>query len=166
VPKEIQCTFSVDLDAIAGFLGTWGGGESLYDVQRGVFAGEVGTPRVLRLLEKYNIKGTWFIPGHSIETFLEQTKTVAQMGHEIGAHGYSHEPPVNLTRSQEEDILKRSIEIIRLHGGSRQPTRSISSSSTGSSTATPRPITTFFHSTLGWERLGLRWIIPSRHRIG
>lgn len=119
MPKNIQCTFSVDLDAIAGFLGTWGGGESLYDIQRGVFAGEVGTPRVLRLLEKNNIKATWFIPGHSIETFLEQSKTVADMGHEIGAHGYSHEPPVNLTRTQEEDILKRSVELIEKVSGKK-----------------------------------------------
>ncbi len=119
MPKNIQCTFSVDLDAVAGFLGSWGGGDSLYDMQRGIFAGQVGTPRVLRLLEKYNIKATWFIPGHSIETFMGQTKSVAQMGHEIGAHGYSHEPPTKLTRTQEEDILKRSIELIEDVSGKR-----------------------------------------------
>lgn len=119
MPKNIQCTFSVDLDAAAGFLGSWGGGESLYDMQRGVFAGEVGTPRVLKLLEKYSIKATWFIPGHSIETFPEQTKTVAEMGHEIGAHGYSHEPPNKLTRTQEEDVLKRSTELIETASGKK-----------------------------------------------
>ena len=66
MPKEIQCTFSVDIDAVAGFLGSWGGADSLYDIQRGVFAGEVGTPRVLKLFDKFGIKGTFFIPGHSI----------------------------------------------------------------------------------------------------
>jgi peptidoglycan/xylan/chitin deacetylase (PgdA/CDA1 family) len=119
MPKEILCTFSVDIDAVAGFLGSWGGADSLYDVQRGVFAGEVGTPRVLKLFDKFNIKGTFFIPGHSIETFPEQTRMVAAAGHEIGAHGYSHEPPVGLTRVQEEDILKASIELIGKYSGKR-----------------------------------------------
>jgi peptidoglycan/xylan/chitin deacetylase (PgdA/CDA1 family) len=54
----------------------------------GVFAGEVGTPRLLKLFDKFKIKASWFIPGHSIETFPEQTKMIAAAGHEIGAHGY------------------------------------------------------------------------------
>jgi peptidoglycan/xylan/chitin deacetylase (PgdA/CDA1 family) len=28
-----------------------------------MFAGEVGTPRLLKLFAKYGIKTTWFIPG-------------------------------------------------------------------------------------------------------
>lgn len=119
MPKEIQCTFSVDIDAIAGFLGSWGGAESLYDIQRGIFAGEVGTPRVLKLFDKLGIKATWFVPGHSIETFPEQTKMVASAGHEIAAHGYSHEPPMGMTPVQEEDVLKRSIELIENVAGKK-----------------------------------------------
>ena len=30
---------------------------------KGMYAGEVGVPRLLRLFDKYNIKATWFIPG-------------------------------------------------------------------------------------------------------
>lgn len=37
----------------------------------GLFAGTVGTRRLLKLFEKNNIKATWFIPGHSLETFPE-----------------------------------------------------------------------------------------------
>jgi len=110
--KEIQCAFGVDIDAVAGWLGSYGGEDSPSDIQRGVFAGEVGTPRLLELFEEYKIKASWFIPGHSIETFPEQTKMIAAAGHEIGAHGYSHENPVAMTRQQEEDILKKSIELI------------------------------------------------------
>ncbi len=28
-----------------------------------MYAGEVGVPRLLKLLEKYSIQATWFIPG-------------------------------------------------------------------------------------------------------
>jgi peptidoglycan/xylan/chitin deacetylase (PgdA/CDA1 family) len=119
MPKEILCAFSVDIDAVAGFLGSWGGAESLHDMQRGIFAGEIGTPRLLKLFGRFGIQGTFFIPGHSIETFPEQTKMVVCAGHEIAAHGYSHEPPVGLTRQQEEDILKKSVELIEDVTGKR-----------------------------------------------
>jgi peptidoglycan/xylan/chitin deacetylase (PgdA/CDA1 family) len=119
MPKEIQCAFSIDIDAVAGFLGSWSGADSLYDIQRGVFAGEVGTPRLLKLFDKYKIKASWCIPGHSIETFPEQTKMIAATGHEIAVHGYSHEPPVALSPAQEEDILKKSVALIEKFTGKR-----------------------------------------------
>ena len=72
MPKEILCGFGVDVDAVAGWLGSYGGEDSPDDISRGLFAGEVGVPRVLNLFEKYQIKASWFVPGHSIETFPEQ----------------------------------------------------------------------------------------------
>ena len=45
--------------------------------RRGMFSGEVGSLRLLRLFERFGIKTTWFIPAHSIETFPEQMKAVA-----------------------------------------------------------------------------------------
>ena len=35
----------------------------------GMFSGEVGSPRLLKLFKQYNFETTWFIPGHSAETF-------------------------------------------------------------------------------------------------
>ena len=35
---------------------------------RGLFAGTIGVERLLRLFDKYDIKTTFFIPGHSLET--------------------------------------------------------------------------------------------------
>jgi peptidoglycan/xylan/chitin deacetylase (PgdA/CDA1 family) len=110
--KEIKCVFGVDIDAVAGWLGSYGGEDSPSDIQRGMFSGEIGTPRVLRLFERYEIKASWFIPGHSIETFPEQTRMIVAAGHEIGAHGYSHENPVSMTPTQEEDVLRRIIGLI------------------------------------------------------
>jgi peptidoglycan/xylan/chitin deacetylase (PgdA/CDA1 family) len=34
---------------------------------------------------------------------------IVAAGHEIGAHGYSHENPVAMTRQQEEDVLKNCV---------------------------------------------------------
>jgi len=97
---------------VAGWLGSYGGDDSPSDIQRGMFSGEVGTPRLLKLFDRYKIQTSWFIPGHSIDTFPSQMKMVADAGHEIGAHGYSHENPISMTARQEEDVLQRSIERI------------------------------------------------------
>jgi hypothetical protein len=41
---------------------------------RGLFAGTIGVERLLRLFDKYNIKTTFFIPGHSLETYTFASK--------------------------------------------------------------------------------------------
>jgi len=110
--KEIFCAFGVDVDAVAGWLGSYGGEDSPDDISRGLFAGEIGAPRLLNLFEKYDMKTTWFIPGHSIETFPEQMKQVVDAGHEVGTHGYSHENPVAMTPQQERDVLEKCIGLV------------------------------------------------------
>jgi peptidoglycan/xylan/chitin deacetylase (PgdA/CDA1 family) len=110
--KEILCAFGVDVDAVAGWLGSYGGEDSPDDISRGLFAGEVGVPRLLNMLERFGIKATFFTPGHSIETFPDQIKAVVAAGHEIGAHGYSHENPIAMTPGQEEAVLDHCIGLI------------------------------------------------------
>ena len=112
MPKEIFVSFGIDVDAVAGWLGSYGGEDSPCDISRGLFAGEVGSMRLLRLFTRWGIKTTWFVPGHSIETFPEQMRAVAEAGHEIGMHGYSHENPVAMTPVQEEAIFDKCIEVI------------------------------------------------------
>ena len=119
--KEILCGFGIDVDAVAGWLGSYGGEDLPDDISRGLFAGEVGSPRLLKLFERFGIKTTWFIPGHSIETFPQQMQAVADAGHEIGIHGYSHENPIEMTREQETAVLDKCIDLVtRLSG--RRPT--------------------------------------------
>ena len=117
--KKILVAYGIDVDAVAGWLGSYGGEDSPDDISRGLFAGEVGAPRLLDLFDKYQLKTTWFIPGHSVETFPEQMKEVARRGHEIGMHGYSHENPIAMTREQETAVLDRSLELITELAGKR-----------------------------------------------
>jgi peptidoglycan-N-acetylglucosamine deacetylase len=119
MPKEILCAFGVDVDAVAGWLGSYGGEDSPDDISRGMFAGEVGSPRLVGLFKKYNLRTTWFIPGHSAETFPDQMKAVANAGHEIGVHGYSHENPIAMTREQEEAILDKCLDVLSKLSGKR-----------------------------------------------
>ncbi len=117
--KDIQVGFGIDVDAVAGWLGSYGGEDSPDDISRGLFSGEVGSPRLLDLFDKTGLKTTWFIPGHSAETFPEQMRDVAKRGHEIGIHGYSHENPIAMTPEQEEAVLDKGIELVTEISGKR-----------------------------------------------
>ncbi|WP_352231713.1 polysaccharide deacetylase [Nocardiopsis sp. ATB16-24] len=119
--KEILVAYGVDVDAVGGWLGSYGGEDSPCDISRGMFAGEVGVPRMLELFRRRDVRTTWFWPGHSIETFPTEFEACFQAGHEIGVHGYSHENPIAMTREQEEAVLDRCVELIERRTG-RRPT--------------------------------------------
>jgi peptidoglycan/xylan/chitin deacetylase (PgdA/CDA1 family) len=44
---------------------------------------------------------------------------VADAGHEIGIHGYTHENPIAMTPSQEEEVLDKCIELVTQLSGKR-----------------------------------------------
>lgn len=83
----------------------------------GYWAGTIGTRRVLKLFKKYDIKSTWFIPGHSLETFPEDMAAVRDAGHEIGLHGYSHENPTDMSLEQQRDVLDKTYRMLTEFAG-------------------------------------------------
>lgn len=117
--KEILVGFGVDIDAVSGWLGSYGGDESPDDISRGLFAGEVGTPRLIELFRRNELTQTFYWPGHSIETFPEVFSACVDAGHEIGVHGYSHENPIAMSPDQERDVLTKCISLIEHRSGAR-----------------------------------------------
>lgn len=110
MPRHIVC-LTFDFDAISGFVAR--GLVSPSWISRGEFGVRAGAPRLLALLAKYGIRSTWFIPGHTIESFPQACEQVAAAGHEIAHHGWTHRPPASLTREEEERELVRANEAIR-----------------------------------------------------
>jgi peptidoglycan/xylan/chitin deacetylase (PgdA/CDA1 family) len=70
-------------------------------VSRGEF-GAVAVPRILRLLRRREIPATFFIPGHTIETYPDVCRMIVDAGGEVGLHGYAHEfnPRVDAERER------------------------------------------------------------------
>lgn len=73
------------------------------------------------MFEKYSIKTTWFIPGHSLETFPDSCARIRDAGHEIGLHGYSHEDPTKLSIQQQRDILDKTYRMLTDFCGGKPP---------------------------------------------
>ena len=61
-------------------MGTYGGEKSPGDISRGVFAGEVGMPRLNRLLERYDLTPPGSGPVTRSKTFPEQFEPRCQGG--------------------------------------------------------------------------------------
>jgi peptidoglycan/xylan/chitin deacetylase (PgdA/CDA1 family) len=87
-------------------------------VSRGEF-GAVAVPRILRLLERRGIPATFFIPGHTIETYPEECRMVADAGCEIGLHGYAHEHNPTMSPEKERWVMVRSLELVEGLSGRR-----------------------------------------------
>lgn len=99
-------------------------------ISRGDF-GIVAVPRILALLQRHSIPTTWFIPGHTIESYPTTVGAVMAAGHEIGNHGWTHRIPATLGREgEEEELVRGNAAIIALTGrkprGYRSPSWDLS----------------------------------------
>ena len=76
-------------------------------ISRGEF-GAVAVPRILKLLARHDIPSTFFIPGHTIDTYPDAARMVVDAGCEVGLHGYAHEYNPRLSEDEERAILERT----------------------------------------------------------
>lgn len=90
------------------------------------------TPRVLDILEKYDIKATFFVVGNMVEANPEILKRTYDEGHKIGNHTYSHNYKYLYANAENfmndiyknEELIKKAVgedfdsKVIRFPGGS------------------------------------------------
>ena len=106
-----------DFDAISLWIGPFKA-QSPSMISRGEF-GVIGARRILDLLDRHDIKATWFVPGHTADTFPDTVAEIRERGHEIGHHGYCHENPVMLDEAREREVLEKGIEALERVAGER-----------------------------------------------
>lgn len=111
---HIVC-LTFDFDGISGFIAREQVGPSW--ISRGEFGPRVGAPRLLELFRKTDIQTSWYVPGHTIETFPDAVKKVFDAGHELAHHGWTHRPPASLSVEDEERELMRANESIKKIAG-------------------------------------------------
>ncbi len=66
------------------------------------------TKKILRVLDKYHIKATFFLTGREDEQSLELYREIAQRGHSIGMHSYTHkyEEIYDSVKAFEKDLTR------------------------------------------------------------
>ena len=85
------------------------------------FGAQSGLPRILALLDKYNVPASFFIPAVSALLHPEMIPAILKSGrHEIGVHGWIHEsPPAINDAAEEERLLNQAIDYLTKATGKR-----------------------------------------------
>lgn len=68
------------------------------------------TPKVLSILDHYQVKATFFVLGENVEIFPEILEKIISNGHEIGNHGYTHIYPWKPWENSPVKVLKNIIK--------------------------------------------------------
>ena len=99
---------------------------------RGEFGARVGVPRILELLRSHGTEATFFVPGHTVESFPDETAEILDAGHEIAHHSYAHIDPSRQTRDEEGADMERAWAALERAGvtplGFRSPSADLSDS--------------------------------------
>ena len=73
---------------------------------------EINTRKILDLLDKYNVKATFFVLGWIAERKPELVKEIHSRGHEIASHGYGHIINYELNRDEIYEDIKKGKELL------------------------------------------------------
>jgi polysaccharide deacetylase family protein (PEP-CTERM system associated) len=73
---------------------------------------EKNTDTILALLERHQVKATFFILGWIAERHQSMLKRISSAGHEIASHGYDHKLVYEMTLDEFAADVKKSLDII------------------------------------------------------
>ena len=128
---------TVDFDAVSSWIHSFDEGDSPTNLSRGVFGADVGAPRLLDLFDEYDLSTTWFVPGHTIESFPDVVEEVWADGHSVQHHGWKHTRPSHYDdEASERADIERAIGAIesltgRKPSGYRSPSWDFSPNTLG-----------------------------------
>jgi peptidoglycan/xylan/chitin deacetylase (PgdA/CDA1 family) len=105
MPNSTLC-LSFDFDAMS----VWFGYQNVTPAMlyRGEYGARVGVPRLLKLLDDYRIQATFFVPGHTVDSFPAEVEAILKAGHEVAHHSYAHVDPSEQTSDAERADMERA----------------------------------------------------------
>jgi hypothetical protein len=114
-----------DVDGEGGWIGIDTANAHTPGVRsQGSYGPKVGSPLILNVLERHQAQATFFVQHRS------RIQEVADRGHEVTIHGYTHTAPALLDPDQERTELTRAFEVLTSTGvaveGYRSPSWDIS----------------------------------------
>ncbi len=84
------------------------------------FGAESGTPRIVKMLDQYQVPATFFVTAVDAMLHPEMLASILKSGrNEVGVHGWIHEFPPRLAEGEEERLLDRAIEYLTKATGKR-----------------------------------------------
>jgi peptidoglycan-N-acetylglucosamine deacetylase len=84
---------------------------------QGEYGSRAGVPRILKLLARYAIPASFYIPAVSALLHPDDVRRIAQAGHEVGLHGWIHERNSTLAEADERQLTKRAATVLEQLAG-------------------------------------------------
>ncbi|MSQ71702.1 MAG: hypothetical protein EXR27_10515 [Betaproteobacteria bacterium] len=91
----------------------------LYVENQFEYGSSTGLRRLIGIFDKHRTKATFFCCGKALEGNPAAARSIAERGHEIGSHGYRWVPQRTLTREEEKQHLRRTVDVIKDLTGTR-----------------------------------------------
>ncbi len=117
--NDLTVCLTFDVDGMSSWLTTMKS-QNPSAISRGEFTC-VATPRVLALLKRHDIKGTFFVPGHTACAFPDMVRQIVAEGHEVAHHSWVHENPAHFDEADERRNLERALRALETGAGVRGP---------------------------------------------
>ena len=70
------------------------------------------TRALLEGLEQRQVKATFLLCGYRLKDYPAEARQIMEKGHEIGLHGYSHDPMNKMSRSQLEQEIRDNLALL------------------------------------------------------
>jgi peptidoglycan/xylan/chitin deacetylase (PgdA/CDA1 family) len=116
-PGGAKFAVAVSFDADHETIELRNGGRSFGRMSQGQYGGRVGSPRILKLLERHGVPGTFFMPAVAALLNPDEPRAVVEGGHEIAIHSWIHEFNSRLDHATERDLALRARDTLyRLSG--------------------------------------------------
>lgn len=112
--------FSFDVDGESWLIGADERNAKLpVTMSQAAYGPRVGVFEILRLLERYEVPATFFVPAWIAGRYPRTLAAIIEGGHEVGLHGDKHERPDLLEPAAEREIVERSIDVLERACGER-----------------------------------------------
>ena len=105
--SKLTVCLTFDVDGMSSWIGTSKTNNPSM-ISRGEFT-VVATPRILDLLKRKGVRGTFCIPGATIYAFPDLAKRIRDDGHELVHHGWIHENPADFNEAGERELLENGL---------------------------------------------------------
>ncbi len=109
----VALSFDVDQETVA----LRDGKTSPALLAQGEYGSRAGLPRILKLLERYAIPASFYIPAVSALLHPDDVRRIAREGHEVGLHGWIHERNSNLAEADERQLTQRAAAVLEQLAG-------------------------------------------------
>ncbi len=109
--QNISCSITFDFDAMSSWIGS-AKSRNPSMISRGQF-GAVAMPRILDLLDRYQVRSSFAVPGHTAYAYPRLVKEIHERGHEIVHHGWVHENPADFDEPDERNLLDQGLEALQ-----------------------------------------------------